>query len=335
MAAERDKKTLKTVLLTGCAGFIGWKVGELLLQQGYKVVGVDNLNNAYDVRLKKWRLKQLQNQTNFQFHHLDITDKNSLSEIFASTGPFAAVINLAARAGVRQSLEDPWVYYNTNVIGTLNLLELCKDNKIKKFVAASSSSVYGIPSESGRPFCEDQSTDYPLSPYAASKKATEELCYSYHHLYDLDITLLRYFTVYGPACRPDMAPLRFIKWIAKGEPLVLYGDGTQVRAFTFVDDIARGTVLALKPVGYEIFNLGGAHPVSIRKLIELIEDLLGKKAQIDQQPVHLGDVPATRASIDKAKKLLDWEPEIELKQGLKSTVDWYLENQDWVKEIRV
>ncbi len=335
MAAERDKKTLKTILLTGCAGFIGSKVGELLLQQGYKVVGVDNLNNAYDTQLKEWRLKQLQDQANFQFHHLDIADKNSLSEIFASTGPFAAVINLAARAGVRQSLEYPWVYYRTNVIGTLNLLELCKDNKIKKFVAASSSSVYGVPLESGHPFYEDQSTDHPLSPYAASKKATEELCYTYHHLYGLDITLLRYFTVYGPAGRPDMSIFRFIKWIAEEEPLVLYGDGTQVRAFTFVNDIAQGTVLALKPVGYEIFNLGGAHPVSIRKLIELIEDLLGKKAQIDQQPNQLGDVPATRASVDKAKRLLGWEPETEFKQGLKAAVDWYLENQEWAKEIRV
>ncbi len=333
--AEGYEKTLKTVLLTGCAGFIGSKVGELLLQQGYKVVGVDNLNNSCDVQLKEWRLKQLQSQVNFQFYRLDITDKNSLSEVFANTGLFTAVINLAAQAGMRRSLEDPWVYYNTNVIGTLNLLELCKDNKIKKFIAASSSSVYGISPESGRPFYEDQSTDHPLSPYAASKKATEGLCYSYHHLYGLDITLLRYFTVYGPAGRSDMAPFRFIKWIAEREPLVLYGDGTQVRDFTFVDDIARGTVLALKPVGYEIFNLGGAHPVSIRKLIELIEDLLGKKAQIYQQLVHPGDAPATRASIDKAKKLLDWEPEIELKQGLKSTVDWYLENQDWVKEIRI
>jgi len=326
---------LKTILLTGCAGFIGSKVGELLLQQGYKVVGVDDLNDAYDVRLKHWRLKQLQGQADFQFHRLDIADKNGLGKVFADAGPFDAVINLAARAGVRQSLEDPWVYYKTNVTGTLNLLELCKDNKIKKFVAASSSSVYGIPRESDRPFCEDQPTDHPLSPYAASKKATEGLCYSYHHLYGLDITLLRYFTVYGPAGRPDMSIFRFVKWIAEGEPLVLYGDGTQQRDFTYVEDIAKGTVLALEPVGYEIINLGNDRPVSILKLIELIEGLLGRKAQIERRPAHPADVPATWASITKARELLGWQPKIRLEEGLKRTVTWYLENREWAKEIQV
>jgi len=310
-------------------------VGELLLQQGYKVVGVDDLNDAYDVRLKHWRLKQLQGQADFQFHRLDIADKNGLGKVFADAGPFDAVINLAARAGVRQSLEDPWVYYKTNVTGTLNLLELCKDNKIKKFVAASSSSVYGIPRESDRPFCEDQPTDHPLSPYAASKKATEGLCYSYHHLYGLDITLLRYFTVYGPAGRPDMSIFRFVKWIAEGEPLVLYGDGTQQRDFTYVEDIAKGTVLALEPVGYEIINLGNDRPVSILKLIELIEGLLGRKAQIERRPAHPADVPATWASITKARELLGWQPKIRLEEGLKRTVTWYLENREWAKEIQV
>lgn len=310
-------------------------MAKLLLQEGHRVIGADNLNSAYDVRLKEWRLQQVQGRPNFQFHRLDITDKNGLSEVFADAGPFDVVINLAARAGVRQSLEDPWVYYETNVTGTLNLLELCKDNKIKKFVAASSSSVYGIPSESGHPFCEDQPTDHPLSPYAASKKATEGLCYAYHHLYNLDVTLLRYFTVYGPAGRPDMSVFRFIKWIAEGEPLILYGDGTQERDFTYIDDIARGTILALKPVGYEIINLGNDRPVAILKLIELIEGLLGRKAQIDRRPAHPADVPATWASIDKAKELLGWEPKIRLEEGLKRTVDWYLENREWAKKIQV
>jgi len=325
---------MNRILLTGCAGFIGSEVGELLLQQGYRVVGVDNLNDAYDARLKEWRLKQLRCQTGFQFHRVDVSNLAALSEVFADAGPLDAVINLAARAGVHQSLEDPWVYYKTNATGTLNLLELCKDNKIKKFVAASSSSVYGIPRESDRPFCEDQPVDHPLSPYAASKKATEELCYSYHHLYDLDIALLRYFTVYGPGGRPDMSIFRFIRWIAEGEPVVLYGDGTQVRDFTFVDDIARGTVLALKSVGYEIFNLGNDHPVSMRRVIELIEGLLGKKAQIDRRPDHPADVPATWASIDKARGILSWEPRISLEEGLKRTVDWYLANREWAKKIR-
>ena len=326
---------MKTILLTGCAGFIGSKVGELLLQQGYKVVGVDDLNDAYDVRLKEWRLKQLRGQAHFQFHRLDIADKNGLSEVFADAGPFDAVINLAARAGVRHSLEDPWVYYRTNATGTLNLLELCKDNKVKKFVAASSSSVYGIPSEPDRPFCEDQPTDHPLSPYAASKKATEGLCYAYHHLHGLDITLLRYFTVYGPAGRPDMSIFRFIKWIAEGKTLILYGDGTQNRDFTYIDDIAHGTVLALKSTGYQIFNLGNDRPVTILRLISLIEELLGKKAQIDYRPVHPADVPATWASIDKARRLLGWQPQIKLEQGVKLAVDWYLENREWAKDIRI
>ncbi len=326
---------MKTILLTGCAVFIGSKVGELLLRQGYKVVGVDNLNDAYDVHLKEWRLKRLQVQSDFYFYRLDIVDKNGLSEIFADTGPFDAVVNLAARAGIRQSLEDPWVYYKTNVTGTLNLLELCKDNKIEKFVAASSSSVYRIPSESGRPFREDQPTDHPLSPDTAPKKATEGLCYSYHHLYNLDVTLLRYFTVYGPGGRPGMSVFRFIKWIAEGEPLVLYGDGRQERDFTYIDDITRGTILALKPTGYQIFNLGNDRPVTILRLISIIEELLGKKAHVDRRPGHPADVPATWASIDKAGKLLGWHPKVRLEEGLKRTVTWYKENREWAKEIQV
>jgi len=326
---------LKTILLTGCAGFIGSQVAKLLLQEEHGVIGVDNLNSAYDVRLKEWRLHQLQEHSTFQFHQLDVVDQMALNQLFTDASPFDAVINLAARAGVRQSLEDPWVYYETNVTGTLNLLELCKEHEIRKFVLASSSSVYGIPGESGRPFSEDQPTDHPLSPYAASKKATEGLCYSYRHLYGLDITLFRYFTVYGPAGRPDMSIFRFIKWIAEGEPLILYGDGTQERDFTYIDDIAHGTILALKPTGYQIFNLGNDRPVTIMRLIALIEELLGKKAQIDRRPVHPADVPATWASITKARKLLGWEPKIQLEEGLKRTVDWYLKNREWAKEIRV
>lgn len=310
-------------------------MAKLLLQEEHGVIGVDNLNSAYDVRLKEWRLHQLQEHSTFQFHQLDVVDQMALNQLFTDASPFDAVINLAARAGVRQSLEDPWVYYETNVTGTLNLLELCKEHEIRKFVLASSSSVYGIPGESGRPFSEDQPTDHPLSPYAASKKATEGLCYSYRHLYGLDITLFRYFTVYGPAGRPDMSIFRFIKWIAEGEPLILYGDGTQERDFTYIDDIAHGTILALKPTGYQIFNLGNDRPVTIMRLIALIEELLGKKAQIDRRPVHPADVPATWASITKARKLLGWEPKIQLEEGLKRTVDWYLKNREWAKEIRV
>lgn len=317
------------VFVTGCAGFIGWKVTQRLLDEGHTVIGVDNLNDAYDVRLKRWRLEQLKNYPNFTFHLLDITDRGALQEAFSSD--FDAVINLAARAGVRQSVENPWVYYETNVTGTLNLLELCREYGVKKLVLASTSSLYGA--HNPRPFREDADTSKPLSPYAASKKAAETLCYTYHYLYGLDVTVLRYFTVYGPAGRPDMSIFRFIRWIAEGEPVIVYGDGTQERDFTFVDDVAQGTILALKPMGYEIVNLGSDQPVSLWEVIALLEGLLGQKAEVVHSPRHPADVKATWADISKARELLGWQPQTALEDGLHHTVDWYLENRNWAKEI--
>jgi len=319
------------VLVTGCAGFIGWKVCEYLLSAGYEVVGVDNLNDAYDVRLKRWRLAQLEGRQGFTFCPLDICDRPVMEEAFRGDGPFDAVINLAARAGVRPSVENPWAYIDTNVTGTLNLLELCRGFGVKKFILASTSSLYGA--NNPLPFREDANTDGPLSPYAASKKAAEALCYTYHHLYGLDITVLRYFTVYGPAGRPDMSVFRFIRWIAEGEPLYLYGDGSQSRDFTYVDDIAEGTLRALKPLGYEIINLGSDHPFSLRELIARIEALLGRKARIMQRERHPADVPATWADISKARMLLDWMPRTSLDEGLRQTVEWYLQNRNWAKEV--
>lgn len=320
------------VLVTGCAGFIGWKVSEHLLAAGHSVVGVDNLNEAYDPRLKRWRLSGLEGQRGFSFHYADVCDRAAMKRIFRLDGPFEAVINLAARAGVRPSVENPWVYVETNTIGTLNLLELCRETGVPKFVLASTSSLYG---ENERPFREDQPTDRPLSPYAASKKAAEALCYTYHHLHGLDVTVLRYFTVYGPAGRPDMSIFRFIRWIAEGEPLVLYGDGSQERDFTFVDDIARGTILALRPVGYEIINLGSDRPVSLRQVIALVEGFLGKAAKVTYHSRHPADVPATWADISKARRLLGWEPRTTLEDGLQRAVQWYLENQNWTREVRL
>ncbi len=322
------------VLVTGCAGFIGWRVSQMLLQEGYTVVGIDNINDAYDVRLKQQRLEELRSQLGFTFYRLDISDRAQLEHLFTAhreSKPWDAVVNLAARAGVRQSLDNPWVYYETNVIGTINLLELSRTYEIQKFVLASTSSLYG--SDNPRPFREDANTDRPLSPYAASKKAAEALCYTYHYLYGLDITVLRYFTVYGPAGRPDMSIFRFIKWIAEEEPIQLYGDGSQERDFTYVDDIARGTIKALRPLGYEIINLGSDHPVPLNHVIAILEELLGKKARIAYLPKHPADVPTTWADISKARKLLGWEPKTSLEAGLRQTVEWYLQNRGWAKEI--
>ena len=332
----------RSILVTGCAGFIGWKVSELLLTEGYHVVGVDNLNDAYDPKLKRWRLQQLEGHSRFEFYRLDITDLTSLQRLFSRFSPtshsppptdpppFSAVINLAARAGVRQSLEDPWVYYETNVTGTLNLLELCRTYGVKKFVLASTSSVYGA---GERPFREDRIPDRPLSPYAASKKAAETLAYTYHYLYGLDVTVLRYFTVYGPAGRPDMSIFRFIRWITEGEPLLLYGDGSQERDFTYVDNIAKGTLSALKPLGYEIINLGSDRPVKLSWVIQHLERLIGRKAKIERFPKHPADPSATWADITKARKLLGWEPKVSIKEGLRQAVEWYLENRQWAKEV--
>ncbi len=317
------------ILVTGCAGFIGSRVAELLIQHGHHVVGVDNLNTSYDIRLKDWRLRQLQERSEFTLLRCDIVNRQALEELFRSRA-FDAVINLAARAGVRQSVENPWVYYETNVTGSLNLLEMCRTFKVRKFVQASTSSLYG---NGPRPFHEDQPTDHPLSPYAASKKAAETLCYTYHALYGLDVTVLRYFTVYGPAGRPDMSIFRFIQRIAEGGLVPLYGDGSQERDFTYVDDIVHGTILALRPMGYEIINLGSDRPMAVRQVVALLEKMLRRPARLEHLPLHPADVPATWANVTKARGMLGWTPDTALEEGLQNTVRWYEENRSWASEI--
>jgi UDP-glucuronate 4-epimerase len=320
------------ILLTGVAGFIGWKTAHNLLDKGYTVVGIDNLNTYYDPRIKLWRLKTLTGRKNFSFHNVDIENLEALKLLFEIYQPFDAIINLAARAGVRYSMENPFVYFTTNANGTLNLLELAKDYGIKKFVLASTSSLYaGQP----MPFKESLPVNTPISPYAASKKAAEVTCYTYHYLYGIDISIVRYFTVYGPAGRPDMSIFRFIYKIMKGEPIEVFGDGTQSRDFTYVDDIAEGTVRALKPLGYEIINLGGNQPYQLNEVIQIIEELLGKKAKIVYKSFHKADLKATWADINKAKQLLDWEPKVSLQEGLRKTVEWFKENWNWLKEIEI
>jgi UDP-glucuronate 4-epimerase len=319
------------ILATGVAGFIGSRVAEMLLEQGHEVCGVDNMCAAYDLRLKDYRLARLRGRDGLDFHLADIADRQSMAALWREYGPFDAVVNLAARAGVRQSVENPWVYVETNVTGTLNLLELCREHGVRKFVLASTSSLYGAVNPV--PFSEDADTGRPLSPYAASKKGAEAFCHTYHHLYGLDVTIFRYFTVYGPAGRPDMSLFRFVQWIHEERPLRLYGDGRQSRDFTYVDDVAWGTILGLKPLGYEIINLGGDSPHDLLELIRLVEAEAGKKALIEQHPMHAADVMATWADIRKATRLLGWRPEVGLEEGVRRLCSWYRENRDWAKQI--
>lgn len=331
-------------LVTGCAGFIASKVTELLLEAGHLVVGVDNLNDAYDPRLKQWRLARLEPRVNFRFQKLDITDRAALEELFEADvrspethelqqRPYSAVINLAARAGVRPSVENPRVYYQANCDGTLNLLELCRRFDVPKFLLASTSSLYG--EHNPVPYREDADTNRPLSPYAASKKAAETLAYTYHYLHGIDVSIPRYFTVYGPAGRPDMSVFRFVRRIAEGEPIVVFGDGTQSRDFTYVDDIARGTIAALKPLGYEIINLGGDCPTQLSAIIDQVAELVGRPPQIEYRPAHPADVSATWADVDKAGRLLDWSPEVSVEQGLRRSVAWFRENRETVLPLEL
>ena len=321
----------KTYLVTGCAGFIASRVTQHLLNDGHTVVGIDNLNDYYDVSLKNHRIRQLES-SNFQFSILDLEDTSLVNALFEKY-KFDGVINLAARAGVRYSMINPSVYMTTNAMGSLNLLEAMRNNGVRKYVLASTSSLYA---GQEMPFVETLPVNKPLSSYAASKKAAEVLAYSHHHLYDLDISICRYFTVYGPAGRPDMSYFHFIQWIDQGRPLEIFGDGTQSRDFTYVDDIASGTIAALKPLGYEIFNLGGGkQPTTLLLMIEKLEKLLGKKAKLEFKPFHIADVKSTYADISKAKSLLDWEPTISLDEGLEQCEKLYRDNQPWASSIEL
>ena len=324
-------KSSKKILVTGCAGFAS-RTCQMLLDQGMDLVGVDNLNDYYDVSLKHHRLDQLNSYETFTFRQLDIESTQGVNDLF-NEFEFDTVINLAARAGVRYSMENPMVYMTTNAVGVLNLLEALKKVGGKKFILASTSSLYaGLP----MPFEESLPVNTPISPYAASKKSAEAMAYTYHHLYGIDVSILRYFTVYGPADRPDMAIHRFIQWIDQEVPITLYGDGSQSRDFTFVDDIAAGTVAAMKPLGFEILNLGGGeHPISIMEVIEKLEKLIGKKSIIDQKPNHKADMKSTWANIEKAEKILHWKPKTSIDDGLKRCVQWYQENLPWSSQIKL
>jgi UDP-glucuronate 4-epimerase len=307
-------------IVTGAAGFIGSHLCERLLKEGWTVVGIDNFDNFYDPKIKRSNIKNCLQNKQFRLVEGDIRDAASMNK---TAGEGADVIvHLAARAGVRPSIELPALYADVNVNGTVSMLEAARKAGIKKFVFGSSSSVYG--NNTKVPFSEDDNVDFPISPYAATKKAGELICHTYHHLYGIAITCLRFFTVYGPRQRPDLAIHKFTRLIEDGKPIPVYGDGSMMRDFTYIDDIIDGTIAAInKCAGYNIYNLGESRPVKVNDLIGEIEKSLGKKAVIERLPLQPGDVVRTYADVTKARRDLGYTPNTQISEGLKRFVEWF------------
>jgi len=316
-------------LVTGAAGFIGARTSELLIKDGHTVIGIDNMNDAYDLRMKEYRLGKLQAMPGLTFHKLDISDKSIIDRLKGYE--FEGLINLAAWAGVRASVKNPWIYVESNVLGTLNMLELCRQTGTRKFIVASTSSIYG--ENPPYPTPESASSSEPLQPYAASKKGAEAMAHAYHHLYDIDVTVVRFFTVYGPAGRPDLSIFRFVQWISEGHPVRVNGDGEQSRGFTYIDDIGRGIISALKPLGFEIINLGGHEVITINNLIRLIEDVVGRKAIVQYGPPDPADMFTNWADVTKAGELLGWEPQFNMRAGVERLVEWYNAERQWASKV--
>ncbi len=314
---------MQTILITGGAGFIGSHCVDRLLARGDKVVCVDNFNDFYDPKIKRSNIVHHLQSTNYKLVEADIADKQAMSEVFEKH-KFDRILHLAARAGVQPSLKDPLEYVRSNVVGTTVLLELAREHKIDKFVFASSSSVYG--GNKKVPFSETDNVDNPYSPYAATKKACEIIASNYHHVANMHIIALRFFTVYGPRNRPDMAISKFANDILNGKEIKVVGAGDEIkRDWTYVDDIVTGIMKSLDSVekfGFEVFNLGGSKPVSVPYFVGLLEKALGKKAKITRIPLPVGDVPITYSDPSKAKKLLGWEPTTSVEEGIKKFVAW-------------
>lgn len=314
-------------LVTGGAGFIGSHVCERLLLSGHSVWAFDDLNDFYDPQLKRRNLRQLQALAKpFEFIYGDLNDLPALGELFGSV-KFDQVIHLAARAGVRPSLEGPALYQRVNVEGTVNLLEAGRRAKVRKFTIASSSSVYGVNSKV--PFSEEDPIFHPISPYAASKLACEALGHVYHHVYGLDVVMLRLFTVYGPRQRPDLAIHKFARLIEAGQPVPVFGDGSTARDYTYITDTIAGILACTdREFGYQIYNLGESETVTLSRLVELLEAALGKKAIIERKPTQPGDVPLTCANISKARAQLNYRPTVKIEQGIPQFVQWFQQSLD-------
>ncbi len=313
------------ILVTGAAGFIGSHVCEYFIKQKHTVVGIDNFDPFYSRKIKNLNLEQLILNNNFRFYETDIQDKEALNSIFSSN-KIDIVVHLAAKAGVRPSIDSISEYYEVNVNGTVNILESMRNNGVKKLLFASSSSIYG--NNVKVPFSENDPVDHPISPYASTKKSGELLCHVYCHLYDFDITCLRFFTVFGPRQRPDLAIHKFTRFIDEGIPIPFYGDGTTSRDYTYIDDIVNGISCALNNLeGYKIYNLGESRIINLKSLVEMIEKLLGKKALLKMMPLQPGDVTTTNADISKARKEIGYAPKFDIESGICEFINWYTLNK--------
>jgi len=314
------------ILVTGAAGFIGFHLSKSLLDDGFEVLGIDNINDYYDPNLKYARLEQLKSYKNFTFEKIDIADRESLTKAFIDFKP-NKVVNLAAQAGVRYSIENPYAYMDANLVGFLNIIELCRHNNVEGLIYASSSSVYG--GNTKIPFSVEDRVDKPIALYGATKRANELIAYSYSHLYGLHTTGLRYFTVYGPWGRPDMAMFIFTKKIMAGESILVFNNGYMKRDFTYIDDIITGTRSAIdNNYTCEVFNLGNHRSEQLMDVVSLIEENLGKKAEIDFQPMQPGDVPESFANIDKSIVMLGYKPTTNVDAGIRKFIEWYINYND-------